>query len=113
MEIQFSKVKIAVTIPVESVAKIRKAVFKAGAGIIGNYSYCSVSTKCTGTFMPNEKANPYLGKKNKLEFVQEERLEILCDVGMAKKILATIKKNHPYEEPVIDIIPLLDETIFK
>ena len=37
---------------------------EAGAGIIGNYSYCSFYTKCIGTFKPNDKANPYIGKNN-------------------------------------------------
>ena len=44
-----------------------------------------MSTKCIGTFIPDDKANPYIGEKNKLEFVEEEKLEAVCDI--AKKVL--------------------------
>lgn len=35
----------------------------AGAGIIGNYSYCTTATKSIGTFIQNNEANPDLGEK--------------------------------------------------
>ena len=72
MNINVNKVKIVVTIPVENVEDVRDAVCEAGAGVIGNYTDCSMSTKCIGTFKPNDDANPYIGENNKLEFVEEE-----------------------------------------
>lgn len=62
------------------------------------------------TFKPNEQANPFIGKENLLEYVEEIRLEVLCDISLVTQVLETIRKVHPYEEPGIDIIPLLDET---
>lgn len=50
MTINVNKVKIIVTIPIENVEKVGDAICKAGAGIIGNYTHCSMSTKCIGTF---------------------------------------------------------------
>lgn len=113
MNISVNKVKIIVTIPVENVAEVRNAVCEVGAGTIGNYSYCSMSTKCVGMFIPNDKANPYIGKRNNLEFVDEERLEVVCEVNMVKKVLSKLRDVHPYEEPEIDIVPLIDEDYFK
>lgn len=113
MNINVNKVKIIVTIPLENVEEVRNAICEAGAGIIGNYSYCSMSTKCIGTFKPNDNANPYIGENNKLEFVDEEKLEVVCDVNNVKKVIAKLREVHPYEEPAIDIIPLLDEESFK
>lgn len=81
-----NRVKIIVTIPIENVEEVRNAVCEAGAGIIGNYTYCSMSTKCIGTFKPNDNANPYIGENNKLEFVEEEKLEVVCDVDNVKKL---------------------------
>ena len=81
MNFDIEKVKIFVTIPIEDVENVRNAVCKAGAGIIGNYSYCTSSSKSLGTFKPNNNANPYIGEKNKLEFVEEEKLEFVCDVN--------------------------------
>ena len=109
MNLDITKVKICVTIPLENVDEIRNVVCGEGAGVIGDYSFCSTSTKCIGTFMPQENSNPYIGEKGKLEYVEEEKLEVICDISIAKKVIEKIREVHPYEEPAIDIIPLLNE----
>lgn len=109
MNIEVKKVKIFVTVPQENVEDVRKAMCDTGAGIIGNYSYCTTATKSIGTFIPNSEANPYLGEKNKLEYVAEEKLEVICDIEKTKNVISSLRKAHPYEEPAIDIIPLIDE----
>lgn len=113
MNININRVKIFVTIPLGNVEEVRNAVCEAGAGIIGNYTYCTSSTKAIGTFMPNDNANPYIGKKNNLEFVEEEKLEFVCNIDKVKTVISKLREIHPYEEPAIDIIPLLDEEFFK
>ena len=60
MNIDINNVKIIVIIPVDNVEDVRKVICEAGAGIIGNYTYCSITTKCIGTFKPTENANPYI-----------------------------------------------------
>ncbi len=109
MNIKIDQVKIFVTVPLKNVDDVRNAICKAGAGIIGNYSFCSTSTKSIGTFLPNDNANPYIGTNNQLEFVEEEKLEVVCDIKLVKKVISELRKVHPYEEPAIDIIPLIDE----
>lgn len=109
MQVDIKKVKIIVTIPIANVSQVRDAICNAGAGIIGNYTYCTMSTKCTWTFKSSEKANPYIGEKNKIEFVEEEKLEAVCDIENVKNVLKRLREVHPYEEPGIDIIPLVDE----
>lgn len=113
MNININRVKIIVTIPLENVEEVRNAICEAGAGVIGNYTHCSMSTKCVGTFKPTDDANPYIGKRNNLEFVDEEKLEVVCDVKKVKKVISTLRKVHPYEEPAIDIIPLIEENYFE
>ena len=113
MNININKVKIVVTVPKENADELRDTMFKEGAGIKGNYTNCSISTKCIGTFKPNDKASPYIGEANKLEIVEEIKLEVICDVSIVKKVLKRLREAHPYEEPGIDIIPLLDESIFE
>ncbi len=112
MNIDIKKVKINVTMPRESLHEVRDAVCEEGAGIIGNYSNCTISTKCIGTFKGSNDANPYIGEKNKLEIVEEEKLEFICDVVIVKKVLKRLREVHPYEEPAINIIPLIDEDNF-
>ena len=113
MNININRVKISVTIPPENVEEIRKTVCEAGAGVIGNYTYCTSITKSIGTFMPNDNANPYIGKNNKLEFVKEQKLEFVCDINRVKKVISKLREIHQYEEPAIDIVPLIDESYFK
>ena len=112
MKFNINKVKIFVTVPVENVNEVREAVCNAGAGVIGNYTFCSTSTKSMGTFIPSENANPHIGERNKLEFVEEEKLEVICDIEKVKVVVKALRKTHPYEEPAIDIFPLLDESDF-
>jgi len=109
MNIDIKKVKIIVTVPSINLEELREAICSEGAGIIGNYSYCTMSTKCIGTFLPGNNANPYIGEKNTLEFVEEEKLEVICDINLVKNVLNKLRQVHPYEEPAIDIIPLIDE----
>lgn len=113
MNFNINRVKIFVTIPLDSVKKVREAICNAGTGIIGEYSFCSSSTKSIGTFIPSESANPYIGKQNKLEFVEEEKLEVVCDVKKVKNVIKELRKAHPYEEPTIDIVSLIDEEEFN
>ena len=70
MKVDIQKVKIHVFVPEEKVSELRDAVCHSGAGVIGNYTYCTSSTKVLGTFKPNEQANPYIGTINTLEFVE-------------------------------------------
>ena len=113
MNFNVNRVKINVTVPIKNLEEVRNAICETGAGIIGNYTYCSMSTKCIGTFKPNDNANPYIGENNKLEFVEEEKLEVVCDVNNVKKVISKLREVHPYEEPAIDIVPLLDEENFN
>ncbi len=76
MNINVNKVKIVTTSPIENVDEILKALGDAGAGIIGNYNYCSMQTNCVGTFMGNDNSSPYIGEKGKLEKVNEIKLEM-------------------------------------
>lgn len=109
MNINVERVKIVVTVPTENAKEVKDALCNAGAGAIGNYSYCTNTTKSVGTFMPNEKANPYIGEANKLEVVNEDRIEVICEIEKAKYVVSELRKAHPYEEPAIDIIPLINE----
>jgi hypothetical protein len=52
---------------------------------------------------------PFIGEVGKLEEVQEERIECVCDKSKAKKAIAAMRKVHPYEEVAFDIYPLLSE----
>lgn len=109
MNIEIKKVKITVTSPIENADEIKLTLGKAGAGVIGNYSYCSISQDCIGSFLGNDLTNPYIGEKNKLENFNEIKIEVQCDIKLVKEVLKKLREVHPYEEPAIDIIPLIEE----
>lgn len=114
MNLNINRVKIVVTIPEGYIEKVRDAVCNAGAGTLSdsNYTFCTTVVKSLGTFIPNSNANPFIGESNKLEVVKEDRLEVICEVDKVKQVLSELKRVHPYEEPAIDIIPLLDGSMF-
>ena len=98
--------KIVVYIPETYLNDFSDALFEEGAGVIGNYKKCSFRTSGNGTFEGNKTSIPAIGKPMKFEVVPEIRLEILTDSWNLKKIISTILKNHPYEQPAYDIYPL-------
>jgi hypothetical protein len=74
------------------------ALYEAGAGNIGNYAGCSFRTTGTGTFTPNEEANPHIGTQLKAEEVQEERLEVIMPAYLSGRVIDALQNAHPYEE---------------
>lgn len=100
--------KIVVTVPVADADKVRQAIGKTGGGKVGNYSFCSFSIHGIGRFLPGSGARPAIGKVGKLEKVEEERIEITCADELVTDVFAAIRAAHPYEEPAIDIYPLVD-----
>ncbi|MBI2009762.1 MAG: hypothetical protein HYS86_01150 [Candidatus Chisholmbacteria bacterium] len=100
-------VKLVVTVPKTHADKVRQALGRAGAGHLGKYSFCSFTLTGTGRFLPQKGAKPAIGKVGQLEKIIEERIEVTCYQGDLDKIIAAVKKVHPYEEPAIDVYPLL------
>lgn len=98
--------KIVVYVPASYSTAVRQAMEEAGAGIIGAYRGCSFSAAGIGRFTPKIGAHPFLGKAGTEEEVEEERVETCCYAGETERILAVVRKVHPYEEPVCDVYSL-------
>jgi hypothetical protein len=104
------KVKIVTFVPLQNADEVREAMGRVGAGLIGEYSYCSYSVIGKGRFVPSANASPHIGKPNIAEVVDEERIEIVCDRSIAKDVISAMRKAHPYEEVAFDIYELVDES---
>ncbi|MHC4270861.1 MAG: Nif3-like dinuclear metal center hexameric protein [Planctomycetota bacterium] len=100
--------KLVVFIPVKSVNKVSNAMFKAGAGNIGNYSHCSFMTEGEGSFLPLNGARPAIGKKGKLEKVPEIRFEAIVPSDKLERVVSAMIKAHPYEIPAFDCCKLFN-----
>lgn len=101
-------VKIVVTVPEQDADMLRQIMGDAGAGQVGNYTHCSFSVKGVGRFLPQNGAHPTIGTIGKPESVIEDRIELTCERSKLAEVVWAIRQSHPYEEPAIDIYPLLD-----
>jgi hypothetical protein len=98
--------KIVVFVPVTHADAVREAIGLAGGGQMGHYSDCSFSVRGIGRFRPQTGAHPAIGEIGKLEQVDEERIEFICESGRITEVIAAIVRAHPYEEPALDLWPL-------
>lgn len=99
-------IKLAVYVPRDYADDVRDAIFRAGAGHIGNYSECSFNMEGKGTFLPLSGTHPFIGTEGKREAVEEIRIETIFPAPMKYKIVREMVKAHPYEEPAYDLYPL-------
>lgn len=105
----FKKVKIEIYIPEEYTDKLREALNNIGALGVGNYDNVMSVTKITGYWRPLEGSNPFDGEVNKISKAPEDKVEFSTDIKNVENIIKVMKEVHPYEEPVMNIIPLIND----
>ncbi|MBM6619275.1 Nif3-like dinuclear metal center hexameric protein [Bacillus suaedaesalsae] len=98
--------KLVVFVPVADEDRVREALGNAGAGHIGNYSNCTFNALGTGTFLPENGSNPYIGHQGRVERVEEVRIETIFPESIQKQVIREMQKAHPYEEVAYDIYPV-------
>ena len=74
-----------------------------GAPVADRCLSWSVVNSC---WRPLEGSHPYLGTLGQLRTEPELKVEDACPTGRVEAVLAAVKRVHPYEEPVINVIPL-------
>lgn len=100
--------KFTVFVPREYTGKLIEAIHRGGGGKIGRYSHCTFRAPGTGTFRPEEGANPFVGTQGRLEEAVEDRLETLVPREALRSVLQEVRQAHPYEEVAFDVFPLHD-----
>jgi dinuclear metal center YbgI/SA1388 family protein len=101
--------KLVTYVPVANADILRNALFKAGAGQIGNYSDCSFNTEGTGTFKGGNNTNPYVGEPGQQHHEAETRIETIYPAHLESKILMALFLSHPYEEVAYDLYTLTNQ----
>ena len=104
--------KICFYVPESHLEIVKNAVFTAGAGRIGQYDQCCWQSKGQGQFRPLANSNPFIGESStdgpgKVEFVEEYKVEMVCENTMIADVVAALRKSHPYEEPAFDLWELI------
>lgn len=100
-------VKLEIFIPETHFRVLQKALQEVDAGHIGKYDSCLSYSRVMGTWRPLEGTNPYIGKTNEISEEPELKVEVTIKAENLQKTISAIKAVHPYEEPVINAIPLL------
>ena len=98
--------KVVVYVPAGYEEIVRQAMCKAGAGCIGNYSGCTFQAKGTGTFLPGENTNPFIGEAGRMEYAEEYRLETVVPQAVLSAVIRAMEEAHPYEEVAYDVFRL-------
>ena len=88
-------VKLEIFIPETHFPQLQKALQSVDAGHIGNY------------WRPLAGTHPYIGKQDEISCEAELKVEVTILAEKLMETVAAVKAVHPYEEPVINVIPLI------
>ncbi len=103
---EFRYCKIEIFIPETHLAVLQEALRRVDAGHIGNYDSCLSYSRVIGCWRPLPGSSPYIGEEDSVSSEPELKVEVTCLRHKADMTIAAIKEAHPYEEPVINVIPL-------
>lgn len=95
--------KICFYVPPSHVEEVKNAMFAKGAGKIGNYGACAWQVLGEGQFMPLEGSDAFIGDINKLERLQEYKVEMVCEQAYLNDVIDALRQAHPYEEPAYQV----------
>lgn len=101
--------KLVFFVPTEHAEEVKAAVFSTGAGKIGHYDQCCWQTTGTGQFRPLAGSDPFIGQapgdqpEGETEYVEELRIELVCEDALIRDAVFALKNAHPYEEPAYDV----------
>ncbi len=105
-DMAFKFFKLEIFIPETHLPDLQAALRDAGAGHIGNYDSCLAYSRVTGVWRPLDGSNPYIGRAGEVSEEPELKVEVTVRAKLLEGTLAAVRRVHPYEEPVINVIPL-------
>jgi hypothetical protein len=91
--------QLVVYVPENAAEAVKRALFDAGAGRVGNYDRCCWQTLGTGQLRPLEGSRPAIGKQDQVEHIPEIRLEMVVPEKYLRAALDALQDAHPYETP--------------
>ena len=99
--------KISVAIPPEYKDELMDAVNDSMRQMYPGYDRAFSVTRTEGTWRSLEGSNPFIGRTGEISVEEEVRIDFVIDAEDLKKVVLAIRKVHPYEEPAIDILPMI------
>ena len=98
--------KLEIFIPEAHFDRLQQALQAVDAGHIGNYDCCLSYSRVTDCWRPLAGTSPYFGSVGEISAEPELKVEVTVRAERVDETVAAIKGVHPYEEPVINVIPL-------
>lgn len=99
--------KLEIFVPESRFEAVRAALWSADAGHIGRYDRCLSWSRVQSCWRPLEGTHPFDGAVGEVTQAEEVKIEVCCRAERLAETVAAVKTAHPYEEPVINILPLL------
>ncbi len=106
MEIEDVMYQLIFYVPATHLEKVKKVLFSAGAGKYKNYDKCCWQIEGKGQFRPLKSSSPFIGNLDKLEKVDEYRVEMVVKDKLIKTAVAALLNAHPYEEPAYSVLKI-------
>lgn len=104
---EFEFVKVEVLLPKEYIEQLRNNLNDIGVLTVGDYDNVVSYSVVKGYWRPLEQSNPFNGTKGKISFGTECKMEFKCSIKSIEEVKRRIRSVHPYEEPVINVLPIL------
>ena len=102
----FSYCKLEIFLPASHLSPLETALRQVDAGHIGAYDSCLSYSPVTSFWRPLEGTSPYIGTPGQVSCEPEIKAETVCLEENLEETIRAIRKVHPYEEPVINVIML-------
>ena len=99
--------KIGTCIPASHLEALMDEVASSVSPLYPGYDRCFSYWPVTGTWRPLEGSRPYLGATGEIEVAQETRVEFAVSEEDLERAVEAVRRVHPYEEPAIDVIPMI------
>jgi hypothetical protein len=101
-------VKVEVLLPEEFIEKLRNKLNDIGVLTVGKYDNVISYSVVKGFWRPLEDSKPFKGNIGEISFGTECKMEFSCLYKNIEEVKSIIRSVHPYEEPVINVLPLLN-----
>ena len=103
---KFRYCKLEIFVPEDYLPQIQSALWSVDAGHIGKYDRCLSYSRVESQWRPLAGSEPFLGAEGEVYCAGEVKVEVTCLAEKAAETVAAVKAAHPYEESVINVIPL-------
>lgn len=99
--------KVRVSVPEDHAERLMDAIDAHMEPVYPGYTRTFSMIRSEGTWVSEEGSKPFIGKLNEAVRVEELVLEFAVYEKDLRGVLRAIKKEHPYEEPGVDVIEMI------